>query len=185
MKKLLLSIVLVFGLSAVTNVFVPSTTTVAEAKSKKIYDYSWKQFKKKWKNEMKPRDKKLAKIKNQGAKDTATGVVKTGKIKDLLYVTFNTTKDKDGDFGSASVIGKVDKKQNGDVWTAIPVLLVLSNPSISDKKRENIAFKKLEVNKPFSDGEERSYSYKGVSYTMTYDKHRNGSGVIIFTVAEE
>ena len=58
MKKLLLSIVLIFGLSAVTNVFVPSTTTVVEAKSKKIYDYSWKQFKKKWKKEMKPRDKK-------------------------------------------------------------------------------------------------------------------------------
>ncbi|WP_394548787.1 hypothetical protein [Priestia aryabhattai] len=185
MKKLLLSIVLIFGLSAVTNVFVPSTTTVVEAKSKKIYDYSWKQFKKKWKKEMKPRDKKLAKIKNYGAKNTATGVVKTGKIKDLLYVTFNTTKDKEGDFGSASVIGKVDKKQNGDVWTAIPVLLVLSNPSLTNKNLKNIALKKLDLNTVFSDGEKRSYSYKGVSYTVTYDKHRNGTGVMIFTVAEE
>ena len=57
MKKILVSIVLVFCLSAVTSGFTTNTTAVVEAKEKKkkkiAYEMTWKGFKKKWKKEAK------------------------------------------------------------------------------------------------------------------------------------
>lgn len=196
MKKLLVSIVLVLTLSAVTSSFdVDPTVSVVEAKEKKkkAYAMTWKGFKKRWKKEAKAFDlKSISKIKNEAVDDTNMGPTKIGKIKENLYVGLNTNRDADGDFGFISVSGRLvndDKKEsaqnNLDVRSAGSLAIFVADPNLSQKKRASIIYDKLKINDTFKDGEERTYSYKGIIYKAKYEYKRGNYGSFTVKIIEE
>lgn len=196
MKKLLLSIVLVFTLSTVTSSLVADpTVSVVEAKEKKkkAYAMTWKGFKKRWKKEAKAFDlKSISKIKNEAVDDTNMGPTKIGKIKENLYVGLNTNRDADGDFGFVSVSGRLvndDKKEsaqnNLDVRSAGSLAIFIADPNLSQKKRASIIYDKLKINDTFKDGEERTYSYKGITYKAKYEYKRGNYGSFTVKIIEE
>ena len=196
MKKLLVSIVLVFTLSATTSSFVANpTVSVVEAKEKKkkAYTMTWKGFKKRWKREAKAFDlKSIAKIKNEAIDETNMGPTKIGKIKENLYVGLNTNRDADGDFGFISVSGRIvnddskeSSKNNLDVRSAGSLAIFIADPNLSQKKRASIIYDKLKINDAFEDGEERTYSYKGITYKAKYEYKRSNYGTFTVKVIEE
>ncbi|MFE7821406.1 hypothetical protein ACFU1R_24800 [Priestia megaterium] len=196
MKKLLVSIVLVFTLSAVTSYFVADpTVSIVEAKEKKKKSFAltWKGFKKRWKKEANSYQGlgKLGKIKNEAVDQTNMGPTKIGKIKDNIYVGMNTNRDADGDFGFVSVSGRLmygDSKKaiknNDNVRLALGLAILTADPNLSHKKRESIMNDKLKIFKTLEDREKRTYSYKGITYEVSY-KDKVGGGPLTLKIIEE
>ncbi|MEK1828885.1 hypothetical protein AAAC51_06990 [Priestia megaterium] len=83
----------------------------------------------------------LGKIKNEAVQQATMGPTKVGKIKDNIYVGLNTNRDADGDFGFATVTGRLmygDSKKaiknNDDVRLAIGLAILTADPNLSHKK---------------------------------------------------
>jgi len=193
MKKRLVSIGLVFCLSAVTSCFTADTTAVVEAKEKKkkkiAYEMTWKSFKKKWKKEAKAYElDNISKIKNYEVRKTNSGPAKYGISKEDLYVGLNTNTDAGGDFGAVSVSGRITpdiKNSDKNVMNACALLIMMADPTISFEKRKKIAFDKLKLDKRYDAPITFEYSYKGVKYTAEHKIHSNGIGTMFVTVKEE
>ncbi|MFE4029297.1 hypothetical protein ACFX4N_24405 [Priestia sp. YIM B13551] len=198
MKKLLVCIVLIFSLTAVTSCFANESVAIVEAKEKKkpkkSYALTWKGFKKRWKKEANyyEKTKDLDTIKNEAVKKTNMGPTKIGKINENIYVGLNTNRDADGDFGFVSVTGRIvndgskkSKKDNKDLNLALSLAVLTADPSLSQKKKVSIINDKLDIFGEFEDGEERTYSYKGITYKAKYDYKRSNYGTFTISVIEE
>ena len=192
MRKLLMSLVLVFSFATVASVYVPSTTVSVEAKEKKkkkkIFDMTWKGFKKKWKKEMTPYDKKLSKIKNLEVSESLGSIRYDGRVKEVLFVSVNTKSEKSKKIGYAEVVVPIRPDSKNDIEDAVRVssmLIKITDPTISIKKKQSIFRKKLQVDGVFENGEIHTYSYNGVLYKAEYAVSTEGITLATISVLEE
>ncbi|MGG4438202.1 hypothetical protein AAXE64_27005 [Priestia megaterium] len=186
MKKLLISLVLVFGFATIMTSYMPATTTIVEAKEKKkkkkIFDKGWKTFKKKWKNKMETYDSELATIhpykKSAGPFDTVRWDGKLTTDDKKTFVSASTQIDKNQKplkrLAYAAVIGSTDahddEQERYNTEMASAVLILIADPTIPIKKRKQIAFKKLHIGEDHVQDDHYEYSYNGVEYSLEYDR---------------
>lgn len=192
MKKILVSIVLVFTLSAITSYFGANpTVSVVEAKQKKkkAYAMTWKGYKKRWKKQAKEIGfDNVAKIKNYEIRKTNYGPAHYGYVKEDMYVGLNSNRDNDGEFGAINFSGRVtpDVKNSGiNASKAAAVLVLTADPSLSFEKRKTIALDKLHVNSTYKGPITFKYSKNGVSYVAEHKIGSNGVGTLKVTIKQE
>ncbi|MBA9027612.1 hypothetical protein [Peribacillus huizhouensis] len=193
MKKMMLSIIIVFGLSTVINVCTTNSVIVAEAKQeeKTLFDKGWKNFKKKWEKAMNPNHRNLSIVEFKGKEESYPGMFYKGEVRSYLFVGAETKSMKSKKFRSVSVVGFISpEKQNSDYNTLVAgvKLIQIANPNISIEMVKEIAYGHLGLGEEFLvDGTKKTYSYKGVKYTAEYtadDKHPD-NGIFTLTVEKE